>query len=199
MKTMVAILMLAFSMPCWAGPQDKKAMPVDLIPKAEIPKDGTWRVVAKTLCVDAVFPVREILTFSQEIPEEYDLTVIIERMDDTKKDFAVGLPFGEYSCAYHFDTWDATKNSVALLAGQEGESTPGPTFRKGKSRTAKFSVRKDGLTVELDGRKFWKGKIAWAKATTVSAISVEKSKLFLVASGGQWKVSGFVLAPAPHQ
>lgn len=197
MKTMTMILAMALALPCWAGGQEKKSGPVDLLPKAEIAKDSTWRVVGKVLVVDAVFPVRETVTFSTDtIPDEYDLTVVIERMDDGKKDIAIGLPVGENTCAYHFDTWDATKNSVALMAGQEGESVPGPTFKKGKARTVKLSVRKDGLMVELDGRKFWKGKVAWAKASTVDAIKVEKQKLFIVAAGGQWKVSAFVFAPA---
>jgi hypothetical protein len=40
----------------------------------------------------------------------------------------------------------------------------------------------------------WKGRPDWRSATTHPAVVVrEKSRLFLVAAGGSWKVSSFTM------
>lgn len=175
----------------------KKTATVDLLPKADVRGSDSWKAVGRTLVGTATWPARQVVTFDVDVPEEYDLTISVERSDSGNKDFAVGIVAGGAQCAFHFDSWDATASSLALLGGVESEKAPGGVFRSGKPRTAKLMIRRDGLVVQVDGKDFWKGRPDWKSATPHPAVVVrEKSRLFLVAAGGSWKVSAFSLTSA---
>lgn len=173
----------------------KKAVTTDLIPKAEVdPKDpgAKWKLAGKALVGAGAWPTRSVLLFDYELPEEYDLSLVVERVGNGNKDFAVGIAAGNALCAFHFDAWDATKSVLALVAGGEGEAVAGQVFRPGKPRVVKVMVRKDDLGVQLDGKDFWKGRVDWKQVTPHQAVIVRsKGKPFLVAAGGDWKVSAF--------
>ncbi len=178
------------------GQEKKKAEVVDLVAKAELGDqkgDTGWKSPAKgQLVATAVWPAREVLAFDYEaVPAEYDLALVVERLDAGTKDFDVGLVAPGGTCAYHFDAYDATKSCVALIDGNEGEYAQGQVFRKGKPRTVQLLVRADGLTVMVDGKRLWKGKVPWAKAGLHPAVKVAgKSRPFIVAAGGSWRVTG---------
>jgi hypothetical protein len=175
----------------------KKTSTVDMLSKADVRGSESWKSVGRTLVGSATWPARQVVTFDVDVPEEYDLTLVVERSDSGNKDFAVGIVAGGAQCAFHFDSWDATASSLALLGGVESEKGPGGVFRSGKARTVKLMVRRDGLVVQVDGKDFWKGRPDWKSATTHPSVAVhEKSRLFLVAAGGSWKVSAFMLTSA---
>jgi len=192
MKTILATLTILAAL---------QGKPVDLVPLADVGKaegEFGWRGPAKgVLMVKANTPVKETLVFNLEaIAEEYDLTATIERLDKGTKSFHVGIITPGGTCSYEFDAFDATKCAVAMIDGQWGEMVDGPFFRKGKARTVTLEVRKAGLTVKADGRRFWSGKIDWTKTTTAQGIKLpDKNHLFLSATGDSWKVSGFALVP----
>lgn len=170
--------------------------PVDILLKGKVGGDTGWKYGGRILAGEGQWPIRSIVVFSHDVPEEYDLALTVERADDGKKDFDVGIVTPAGTCAYHFDAWDAAKSCLALLGGQEGEYAAGQVFRKGKPRAVKMMVRKDGLTVQLDGRDWWKGKVDWSQASLHPAVKVsEKGKLFLAAAGGAWRVTSMTIAP----
>lgn len=201
MKTTLAFLILA--LPAFAlGGQEKKPAAIDLIPKADL-GDGKgelgWKSPAKgTLTVAAQFPTHEALTFALDtIPEEYDLVATIERLDKGTKSFHIGIVTPGGTCSYELDSFGATKCSVAMIDGQWGEMVDGPFFRKGKPRTVTLQIRKDGLTVLAEGKKFQKTKVDWTKTSTGQGIKLpDKNHLFLAAAGDSWKVSSFAIVVA---
>lgn len=170
----------------------KRSSTVDLLPKVDVRSSESWKLAGRTLVGSATWPARQVVTVDADVPEEYDLTLVVERADSGSKDFAVGLVASGAQCAFHFDSWDASASSLALLSGAESEKAPGGVFRSGKPRTVRLMVRRDGLVVQLDGKDFWKGRFDWRQASTHPAVVVrEKSRLFLVAAGGSWKVHSF--------
>lgn len=173
------------------------AAPIDILLKGKAGGDSGWKYMGRMLVGTATFPTRSVLSFDHDpLPEEYDIALTVERADDGKKDFDLGIVTEKGTCAYHFDAWDATKSCLALLGGQEGEYTGGQVFKAGKPRQIKVEVRKDGIAIKLDSRDFYKGKVDWSIAGTHPAIKVhDKSKLFLVTAGGAWKVSAFTVTP----
>jgi hypothetical protein len=172
----------------------KRAVTTDILPRADVKGSDSWKTSGRILVGAATWPTRQVVTFDTDVPEEYDLTLVVERADSGNKDFAVGILAAGAQCAFHFDSWDGTASSLALVAGAESEKAPGGVFRSGKPRTVRLMVRRDGLVVQLDGKDFWKGRPDWKQATPHSAVVVrEKSRLFLVAAGGAWKVSAFTL------
>lgn len=169
---------------------DKKAVTVDLLPKAELGSSQGWKQMGRALVGSATWPTRSVLTFDYELPEEYDLSLSVERVGTGTKDFAVGVVGKGGVCAYHFDAWDASKSVLALIAGQEGEAVGGRVFQPNKSRLIKILVRKAAVAVHVDGKEFWKGSIDWKSVSTHPAVTVrEKKKPFVVAAGGTWNVS----------
>jgi hypothetical protein len=172
----------------------QKASVTDIILKVRVNGDS-WKTLGKALVAQATWPMREVaLVDLEQIPEEYDLTLVIERIKGDK-DFAVGIVAGGSTCAYHFDAWDGTKSALALIGGQESEAVAGRVFQPNKPRTAKIQVRKDALMILLDGKEFWKSRIDWKQVAPHSSITLkEKGHLFLVAAGGSWKVSSFILS-----
>ncbi len=205
MKTMTAALVMMVAFPCWAGPQDKKAAgPIDLIPRAEL-GDGKaalgWKTIAKgVLAANAEVPNREVVCFdSTPVPEEYDLSLTLERVDARTDDFMVGLVIGEHACTFHFDAYDGGKSFLGLLGLREhSEYAPGGVFKKGKPRAVKVMVRKTTLEIQIDGKKFYKTKpIDWNEASVSDKIHVpSKGKLFLAATSGAWKLSAFTVTSA---
>jgi hypothetical protein len=173
----------------------KKTMTTDLMSKAKTEDtSGAWKLTNKMLLGTASWPSRAVLVFDHDLPEEYDLSISIERTDNGNKDFDIGISTGGNACAYHFDCWDATTNCLALVSGQEGPHTDGQIFRNGKPRHVKIMVRKDALAIQVDGKDFWKGRVDWKQASLLQGINLrERGKPFLVAAGGTWKVTTFSL------
>lgn len=172
----------------------KHTATTDLIPKVDLHGVDAWKLAGRSLAATASWPTRQTVTFDVDVPDEYDLTATIERADAGNKDFAVGIVAGGAQCAFHFDSWDASASSLALIDGAESEKAPGGIFKQGKPRTVRLMVRKSGLVVQLDGKDFAKLRPDWSHTTVHSAVHVSsKSRLFLVAAGGSWKVSTFTL------
>jgi hypothetical protein len=171
----------------------KQTATTDLLLKADVQKAEGWKLVGRTLVGTASWPTRAPLMFDYgPLPEEYDLTLIVERGDSGNKDFDVGIVVPGGLCAFHFDCYDGTKSCLALVGGGEGEHANGCVFKSGKPRTVKLMVRREALIVQLDGKDFSKNHVDWKQASLHPAVKVSISgRLFVVAAGGAWKVSSF--------
>ncbi|HEV3028486.1 MAG TPA: hypothetical protein VG457_12990 [Planctomycetota bacterium] len=180
----------------------KKALaPIDILLKAKV--GGDWKYAGRSLVATVTGPSRSVVSFdSDSVPEEYDLTVTIERLDAEKQDFLVGLIVGTHACCFHFDSYDGTKGMLTLIGLREHiEYGEGGVFKKGRARTVKFMVRKTNLEVLLDGKKYLKTKaIDWNEASIPAKTNVpDMRKPFLAATSGSWRVSAISIAPLAAQ
>ncbi len=173
----------------------KKSLTVDLIQKASTAGQEAWKVVGgKTMTGSAVWPKRAVVLFDHELPDEYDLLVVAERVGKGNKDFDIGIVAGGSTCALHLDCYDGTVTCLALLGGGEGEHVNMTVFPPNKPRTVRLQVRKEALAVQLDGKEIWKGKVDWATASLHPQVQpAQRGKPFLVAAGGDWRVHAFTV------
>lgn len=170
---------------------EKKLSVVDLLPKMEAGNE-LWKASGRTLIGAATWPSRSVASFDHEVPAEYDLSLVVERVGEGNKDFAVGISSGGSSCAYHFDAWEGSASCLALISGAESEHVKGLVFKPGKPRALKIMVRKDSLTVQVDSKPFWSTRLDWAQTSPHPAVKIpNRGKPFLVAAGGMWKIHSF--------
>lgn len=164
-------MLIAAALLALLAPQDRK--PVDLIKLLDADQDsiaGDWTVDGGTLASPkrARPPRIHLLQIPYIPPEEYDLTLVVEskgpfdpKGDTTSLD--VGLPLGEMRPTAIFDGWDGTVRGISDIKGKnasENETTSrARVFVDGTARTIVYAVRKNSLTVTVDGKAAieWKG------------------------------------------
>ncbi len=123
---------------------------------------GDWSKETGKLLSPKRFGARLELPFSP--PEEYRLTLIIEPLDDPN-----GLILGQRSDGNRFVTllnYTSGKDSVSAIEDLDGRNVGNETtfagnlFRKGRLSQAVVTVRKDGVTMSVDGRTVvvWRGQ-----------------------------------------
>jgi hypothetical protein len=168
----------------------KRCVTTDLLLKAKVETtNGAWKHVGKTLVNTGENPSRVSVSFDHELPEEYDLTLSIERVSGNFG-FDIGIVQGDVTGTFLFDAFNCGCSMFGMIGGQYATKTDGQIFRPGKARTVKVSVRRDAVLVQLDGKDFWKSRLDWKAVTAFGDIPVpEKRRLFVCAAGGSWKVS----------
>jgi HEAT repeat protein len=167
---LAATLLLA----CAAGLlQGEDRKPVDLVPFLDADKDsmaGDWTIDGKVLASPkrARPPRKHLLQIPYLPPPEYDLTLVVEsrgpfdpKGDTTSLD--VALPFGDNRPLLILDGWDG---SIGGLNNLRGKGCPdnetrisGRIFTDATPRTLVYSVRKEGISLRVDGKTLveWKG------------------------------------------
>lgn len=172
----------------------KKVANIDLLPKAKTEATtGAWKAAPGVLVNTGMNPGRVVLNFDYELPEEYDLTIRLEREAHTGG-FEVGIVSGEVAGCFHFDAFGAASSFFGQLGGQFCPKIDGQVFRPGKARIVRVSVRKDAALVQLDGKEIWKSRLDWKAVSLHGDIpKPEKGRPFVVAAGGGWKVHQFTL------
>lgn len=128
------------------------------------------------------------IQFDYAIPDEYDLTMMVERKDG-KDDFIVGLVGGGgKQFTIHFDSWGANWAGIAMINGNGPNSSGLGVQQKimnlGKERSLKFMIRRDGVVVQLDGKDFITWKADWNSISLHPTLVVpKKNALFVCFSG----------------
>lgn len=175
----------------------KRSVTTDLLLKAKVETTaGAWKLSGRTLVNTGENPSRVSVAFDHELPEEYDLTLSVERVSGNFG-FDIGIVQGDMTGTFLFDAFNCGCSMFGMIGGQYASKTDGQVFRSGKSRTVKVSVRRDAVLVQLDGRDFWKSRLDWKTVTAFGDIPLpEKRRLFVCAAGGSWKVSGITLTSA---
>jgi uncharacterized protein YaiE (UPF0345 family) len=137
-----------------------------------------------------------------QIPEEYDLTVVIERKDTTN-----GIFFGLIGGGHQFLVgFDYSKLSMSgIISGmengvKEGRTIPGRFFVAKGPRTLKFMVRKEALVVQVDGKDFISWKADWTKVDMGDMWAVPAKNVFSLAihDSSNYIISSMVLT-APKE
>jgi hypothetical protein len=137
-------------------------------------------------------------------PPEYDLSFVAERKEGTNS-LNIGLVFGAAQCMLIIDGTEAGDTSgLEMIDGKNfavNETTSkGRLLPVDKPKSVVCAIRKDGVTVTVDGKKAvtWKGE---AKRLSVfSSWQVpNKDILFLGSSGVRFQISRMILTPISGQ
>lgn len=173
----------------------KKTATVDLLPKAKTETtNGAWKSTPGVIESVGENPARVSVPFEFEVPEEYDLSLSIERGKTGNLGFDVGIIQGDSIGTFNFDSFYSAASCFAQISGQFGPRIDGQVFKPGKARIVRIAVRKDAVLVQVDGKDFWKSRLDWKTVTLHGDIPCsDKKKLFLTAAGGPWKVTSFIL------
>lgn len=175
----------------------KRSVTTDLIPKAKTEATGgAWKPGVRAIVNPGENPGRTTLSFDHELPEEYDLSLVVERMSGTGG-FEIGIVQGDATAAFHFDAFNCAASMFGTIGGQFAAKTEGQVFRPGKARAVRIAVRRDALLVQLDGKDFWKSRLDWKTVSLHGDIPApEKKRPFVVGYGGGWKIAMFTVSVA---
>ena len=131
---------------------------VDLLRLIDPKRDaflGEWSFDGKALvCGQPIMCAR--LQVPYEPPEEYDLTVVAERKEGSHVLY-VGLAGPAFQGYVGIDDWRGTVTGIARVDGKTTKdnetAVPGKIFTNDRPCTIVCAVRKDSITVTIDGRK----------------------------------------------
>jgi len=186
----------------------RKLENVDLVAAVDLKKDivsGPWKMIGRSLsggpgaaeCVNKL----QISGFTQ-IPEDYDLTVVVEKKEATNGIF-FGLIGGGHQFLVGFDySKQSTSGMVTNLGNnvKEGRVIPGRFWSGKGQKTIKFMVRKEAFVVQVDGKDFLSWKADWSKVDLQDMWAVPAKNVFLIAihDASNYVVSSMVMS-APKE
>jgi hypothetical protein len=132
--------------------------PVDLLSLIDVKRDlvsGEWVATGKALvCTKASKFARLQLPF--EAPDEYDLTVVAERKEG-RHVLYVGLVMGPSQFYLGIDDWEGTLTGLGWIDGKTTKDNEtalrGKILANDRPSMITCSIRKDGVSVTIDGRK----------------------------------------------
>jgi predicted esterase len=185
-----------------AAPAAAAGIAVDLLELVDPARDavaGIWRVEAKTL----VSPQSDFarLQVTAAVPTEYDLEVVAQRSSGEKADtLVIGLVGGGAQFMVGVDGNTGTKSGLDAIDGKrfvENETTrEGAVFSADKPSTILCSVRKDRVTVSVDGKVVLDWKADFARLSQRPAWAPRDAKLlFLGSNKCVYKITKWVLHP----
>jgi hypothetical protein len=165
----------------------KKLESFDLLSQIDIKKDivsGPWRMNGKSLSggpgqAESISKL-QISGFTT-IPEDYDLTMTIEKKEATNGFFVV-LIGGGRQFGVGFDTNKLAQSGFGTSSGNdvnEGRVIPGKFFGKG-ARTIKFMVRREAFVIQADGKDFITWKADWPKVNLWEMWAAPARNVFVV-------------------
>lgn len=174
---------------------------VELLPLVNLDQDsvsGKWSLEGGVLTSPKGYGARVQLPYSP--PEEYDLTAIVEPLDEPN-----GLILGQRSGGQRFLvllSYQAGGSPMSAIENIDGKnvgnvSTHGaPVFVKGRPAQVICSVRKTGVHVQVDGRTVidWTGKPSQLSLGEYWE-TPNKETLFLGAYDCRYRVTRLTLTP----
>ena len=190
------------SAPSQSGQQGvAKGPEVELLPLVDPEQDsvsGTWTKGEDGLTSPKGYGARIELPYAP--PEEYDLTTIVEPLDEPN-----GLILGQRSGGQRFlvllgyAAGETPQSAIENIDGRNvgnASTVAGPVFVKGRPAQVICSVRKTGVTMRVDGRVV----IDWTGEPTQLGLgeyweTPHKETLFLGAYDCRYRVSRVTLTP----
>jgi hypothetical protein len=188
----------------------KKLETVDVLATVDIKKDivsGPWKMNGRALS-GGPGSAESVSKFQfsgfTSIPEEYDLTVVVEKKETTNGIF-FGLIGGGHQFLVGFDYQKCSMSGIVTKMEsniKEGRAVPGRFFSAKSPRTLKFMVRKEALVVQVDGKDFIAWKADWSLVDVGDMWAVPSRNSFLLAihDSSNYIISSMVLtAPKEKQ
>lgn len=174
---------------------------VELLPLVKLDQDsvsGKWSLEDGVLTSPKGYGARVQLPYSP--PEEYDLTAIVEPLDEPN-----GLIMGQRSGGQRFLvllSYQSGESPVSAIENIDGKNVgnvsthSGPVFVKGRPAQVICSVRKTGVQVQVDGRAVidWTGKPSQLSLGEYWE-TPNKETLFLGAYDCRYQVTRLTLTP----
>lgn len=178
----------------------RKLQQFDLLRSIDLKKDavmGTWKGAGGSITGDCkqTSGAWARLETSYQPPEEYDLTLSMERMEGDDG-FAVGLVGGGNQFAIMLDkTWTGPVSIDGKGPDTSGVGVKERLYPKlGTKRTFQFMIRSHGFAIRLDGKDFlaWKGD--WSKVSVPDSYKAEKKTvLYFTAGSHTWKIHSAIV------
>lgn len=182
------------------------AGPVDVLRLVDPNRDavkGVWTLEGRALSSGAGVEFARI-SVPYLPPEEYDLTVMVERLSG-EDSFYIGLASGNSQWFVAFDGWISTTNGIGLINGRntdvnETRVKTSQVLKTHKPSSVVCSVRKDGTTVMVDGKKLivYKGSVDHLSNADFLRMPNPRT-LWLGANWCAFSVSKLVLTPVSGQ
>ncbi|MBI3856520.1 MAG: hypothetical protein HY293_12605, partial [Planctomycetes bacterium] len=175
---------------------------IDLLENLDPARDavaGTWKVEGKTLVTPAADFSR--LQVAAALPAEYDLEVVAQRAAADKPDtLVIGLVGGGAQFMVGLDGNMGSKSGLDAIDGKrfvENETTrDGAVFSADKPSTILCSVRKDRVTVSVDGKVLLDWKAEFPRLSLRTAWATRDPKfLFLGSNKCVYRVTKWTLHP----
>ena len=188
-----------------AGPAGPAAGAVDLLRLIDPKRDGVlgdWAMNGKTLVCNRPM-VCARLQVPYEPPEEYDITAVVERTEgDTS--LYIGVAGAAFQAYVAVDDWHGTLTGIGYVDGRTTKdnetAAPGKRFTNGKPSTVVVAVRKDGITVTVDGKKVTAFKGATTRLSIAPLLAVPNRRaLFVGATDSRYVFSKLQLTPVTGQ
>jgi hypothetical protein len=135
-------------------------------------------------------------------PEEYDLTMVLERVKDAGQ-IGIGLIGGGNQFVYIFDAHNGTVSGAHMIDNkvllESNLAIAGHFLDMKKPRTVTLMVRREAFIVQADGKDFFAWKADWKRVSLHPVFAIPaKNHLFLELEGGGVQVTRMVLT-APKE
>jgi len=158
---------------------------------------GIWTMAADVLQSPPVPVARLRIPYLP--PEEYDLRVVAELKGEPES-LNLGLPAGGKRIQAILGGWNGTASGLHFIDGKaanENETTVrGPVFAKDQARTIVCSVRKDRVTVSVDGQTLIDWKPDYGRAADDPGWSVgDEGVLFIGSYATTFQIRKLELIP----
>lgn len=176
---------------------------IDLLEKIDAARDavsGKWSFDGKAL----VTPVDEFsrLQVPVPVPEEYDLEIVAQRTGAKPENLMFGLVGGGAQFMVLLDGFAGTKCGIGMIDGKNydvNETTRrgAPVLSSDKPNTIRCSVRKDRVTVSVDGKPLldWKADYSRVSIRNVWAVR-DKKAIFIGCYNTAYRITKMTLQPA---
>jgi len=165
----------------------RKLDAVDLLSRIDIKRDAItdgWKKTGNLLIgtPDGIKSSRIELAVTP--PEEYDLTVVVERREGNDQ-FTVGLIGGGNIFFVYFDWARGSASGIGEVSGANPADVKkaGVFFENKKPKTITCMVRKEALIIRADGKDWMAWRADWTKVSAGQAVLRSKNLLFLQCDG----------------
>jgi hypothetical protein len=130
-------------------------------------------------------------------PEEYDLSMTVERQDESHGELFVGLVGGGKQFTFHFNAYEGCWTGYSVVDGKHVQNggIPKKIIVDKSARKVVFMVRKEGVSTWLDGKELltWTGD--WKRISLLPDLVVpDRSTLFLGVVGSSYRWSNLILS-----
>ncbi|MCG8450803.1 MAG: hypothetical protein MI725_14640, partial [Pirellulales bacterium] len=175
--------------------------PIDLLKKIDVERDavhGNWKLDNGALVSPPSIAAAR-LQISQNLPDEYQLTVETERLAGQEY-FVIGLVVDGRQCMLQVDWRDSKISGISNVDGMQANANEttreGQLLSFGKPSTIVINVRKDQIHVTCDGREIvdWQGDSSRLSLIDYWKIPDDQA-LFVASTRTVFRISKLELAP----
>jgi hypothetical protein len=184
-----------------SGPT-KKSPGIEVLKDLDTKKgviQGTWTLERGVLLAEGTgYPPRALLQTDLILPDEYDITVVLERTGTAVNNFNLGLVGGGRPFTLMFDAFGGTLTGpfVADDPRNGGVGTKEKLFENGKPKMVTVKVRKNTLTIQADEKDFFIWKADWSRVGVFDPQPKNPKVLCVGLSSATYKVHRLTLLPA---